>query len=322
MSDEAIQSASRPLAVELLRLARPKQWAKSVFVVVGPAYGWLSHDRPWPASTTLAEIAIPALVAAASFSLLSSGLYVFNDIFDAERDRAHPRKRRRPIASGAVPVRLAWWFAGALMLGSLVLLGALEGGTRWAVAAVLGLYAANVVAYTLVLKRLVIGDVMGLSMGFVLRVIGGCAAVGIWPSTWLLNCTFFLAMFLSFGKRLGERATMGDDVASVRQVQAAYTSDLLRMALVVTAVAALVTYSLYVQAHEVPRPGEFNLLWLTMLPATYGLLRCIVLLERGEYDDPTELAAGDRPFQVGLAAFGILTAVALWGSVGLGGGGT
>lgn len=308
MNGDAIQSdaAPRPIAIELLRLARPKQWAKSIFVLVGPAYGLMDMDRPWT------EVAWQAGIAAVSFSLLSSGLYVFNDIFDVERDRAHPRKRKRPIASGAVSISLAWWFAAALMLVAASFLALLDPSVRLAVGITLLAYAANVVIYTLVLKQMLIADVIGLSLGFVIRVIGGCLAVGIWPSTWLLNCTFFIAMFLAFGKRLGERATMGDDVEAVRKVQAAYTSDLLRMTVVVTAVGALVTYAGYVQAHEGPTPSGFNVLWLTVLPATYGLLRCIVLLERGEYDDPTELAAGDRPFQAGILVFGVITLAVLW----------
>ncbi|MBL8759458.1 MAG: hypothetical protein JNK35_13635, partial [Phycisphaerae bacterium] len=143
--------------------------------------------------------------------------------------------------------------------------------------------------------------------GFVLRVLAGCAAVLVVPSTWLLNVTFFIAMFLAFGKRLGERRTMGDDAAAARLVQAKYTDELLRMVVVVTGVATLLTYAGYIQSQEFGFTRGFNLLWLTMLPATYGLLRCIVLLERGDYDDPTELAAKDRAFQVAVVVFVGLT---------------
>jgi 4-hydroxybenzoate polyprenyltransferase len=155
----------------------------------------------------------------------------------------------------------------------------------------------------------VIADVVCLSLGFVLRVFGGCAAVGIAPTTWLLNCTLFFAMFLAFGKRLGERRTLGADAAAARTVQAGYTDDLLRMAVVVTGVATLVIYAAYVQSREAwvkdllaraihPHGAWFNVLWLTMLPATYALLRSIVLLERGRFDDPTELAVKDRATQL------------------------
>src|SRR5690606_21521931 len=125
-------------------------------------------------------------------------------------------------------------------------------------------------------------------------------------------------MFLAFGKRLGERRTMGREASAARGVQSAYTDDLLRMAVVVTAVATLLTYATYTQSQDdrframigvasdsVAAVGAetatgfgMNLLWLTVLPATYGLLRCIVLLEQGRYDDPTVLVTKDRPMQV------------------------
>ena len=129
------------------------------------------------------------------------------------------------------------------------------------------------------------------------------------PSTWLLNVTFFLAMFLAFGKRLGERRTMGDAAANARSVQSDYSDAFLQMAVVVTAVTTLLTYAGYVQAREADYTWGLNLLWLTILPATYGMLRCIVLVDRGTYDDPTELATHDRPFQLAMGLFALVTVV-------------
>jgi len=297
--------------LDFVRLARPHQWAKSVFVLVGPLYGLTdlveaAGQEGRSIRGEIVGVVVSALLAAGVFALVSSACYVVNDIVDAERDRLHPRKRSRPIASGAIGVGQARAFAGALALGAIVLVLLLP-GRRVAVAAWAATYAGNVMLYSFVLKRIVIADVMGLSLGFVIRVIGGCTAVGIGPSGWLLNSTFFIAMFLAFGKRLGERRTMGSAAAGARGVQSAYTDELLRMAVVVTAVAALVTYSAYTQDHAGAYTWGFNLLWLTMLPATYALLRCIVLLERGAYDDPTELAARDVPFQIAMAAFALVT---------------
>lgn len=286
-----------------MRLARPRQWAKSVFVVIGPAYAWANEiPVPW----------VSVAGAVVAFSLASSACYVVNDIVDREADRTHPRKRHRPIASGAVTPAGAWVFAVVLIAaaaGSLALVP-LGGAAGWSlpwVAGAAGLYVLNTLAYSFGLKRVVMLDVVSLAVGFVLRVLGGCAAAGIEPTSWLLNCSFFIAMFLSFGKRLGERRTAGADAPAVRGVQSAYTDDMLRMAVVVTAVAALVTYAGYVEAQEGRFRDGFNLLWLTILPATYGLLRCIVLLERGAYDDPTELAAHDRPFQAAAVLFAGIT---------------
>lgn len=311
-----------PLWLALLRLARPKQWSKSVFVAVGPFFG---------AATSVAELWSVAL-AMAAFALASSGCYVINDLRDAEADRLHPRKRRRPIASGRITPLVAKVYAVSLWIlagASVAAIGPLLTPTHaLGLAALLGLYVVNVSAYSLGLKRVPVIDVLSLALGFVLRVLGGCAAVGITPSTWLLNVTLFLAMFLAFGKRLGERRTLGEDAAAARAVQGVYTDELLRMMVVVTAVAMLLTYAGYVQDNEsrfvwmlgdrvlgsgaAPALG-LNLLWLTMLPATFAVLRCIVLLERGVYDDPTELATRDRNFQIAALVFGVLTAVlVLW----------
>lgn len=290
-------------------------------MLVGPAYAVID---PAPGSEPDWRGAIAAVVA---FGLAASGCYVFNDIRDREMDRAHPRKSRRPIASGAVRVPQAIVMAVVLLSASAaVAVGAgVATGVEAAVglAAVVGLYVVNVTSYSLWAKRVIMLDVVSLALGFVLRVIGGCVAAGIEPSVWLLNTTFFVSMFLAFGKRLGERRTMGEQVAEVRGVQAAYTNNLLRMAVVVTAVATLLTYAGYLQ-DKAPQFGSgLYLIWLTILPATYGLLRCIVVLESGLYDDPTELAVRDRPFQVAVGVFGLLTVAVLWferGAEGVGSG--
>ncbi|MCC6971590.1 MAG: UbiA family prenyltransferase [Phycisphaerales bacterium] len=296
--------------LDLIKLARPKQWSKSVFVLIGPLYGYAAGQSIDWRSVTFAIVA---------FALASSGCYIINDIRDAEADRAHPRKRHRPIASGAVSPNAGMVFS--------ILLFALAGvaatfGVSPAVALPtclwLVFYVLNVTFYSIGLKRVVVLDVISLASGFVLRVLAGCAAAGVEPSTWLLNSTLFVSMFLAFGKRLGERRTMGADVSAVRAVQSAYTDDLLRMVVVVTGVACLVTYAGYVQAQAERYTSHifgawgFNLLWMTVLPATYGLLRCIVQVERGIYDDPTELASKDRPFQAAVAIFVALTLVAIW----------
>jgi 4-hydroxybenzoate polyprenyltransferase len=264
-------------------------------------------------------IALEAAIAAIAFSLASSACYVINDIQDRETDRLHPRKRKRPIAAGHVSVPAAAIYAAALLAASTISILFLPEGRRFPVAACVALYIANVVAYSIYFKHKVIGDVVSLAVGFVLRVMGGCAAVGIFPTTWLLNVAFFLSMFLAFGKRLGERRTLAvaqgdaDDATRLtahRRVQSLYTDVLLQMVVVVTAVGTLMTYAGYVQAADISADFGINLLWFTLLPATYGMLRCIVLLEAGRYDDPTELAYKDRGFIVASIVFGMITVAA------------
>jgi 4-hydroxybenzoate polyprenyltransferase len=310
--DEAAPGSLRatPAWWSFLRLARPVQWSKSVFVLVGPLYGLRDLPPEARTSTRLIDLAISVALAAAAFALVSSACYVVNDLFDRVSDQAHPRKRSRPIACGQVGPGLAWAYAAGLTLAAAALVTVLEarGEGRW-VALALTVYALNVLLYSVWLKHVLIADVMCLALGFVLRVLGGCAAAAVQPSTWLLNVTLFLSMFLAFGKRLGERRTLGE-AAVHRRVQAGYTDALLQMAVVVTAVSTLLTYASYIQATETLVIG-FNLMWLTMLPAFYGLFRAIVLVEQGRYDDPTELAVHDRPFQTAGIVFVAITAVAL-----------
>jgi decaprenyl-phosphate phosphoribosyltransferase len=300
--------ATKPgLARGLLRLARPKQWSKSVFVAIGPFY-WLSDNTP----PDIGVFALDVLMACAAFALASSGCYVFNDLADVEEDRNHPRKKKRPIASGVVPEGLARWYGVALFAAALVLVAVLPSATRWVTGAFVLVYIANVMAYSARLKHIVIADVMSLSTGFVLRVLGGCAAISIAPSTWLLNVVLFLSMTLAFGKRLGERRSMEGDASAVRTVQSQYSDDLLRMAVVVTGVGTLLTYAGYVTTREADFAFHgFNLLWLTIIPATYALLRAMLLLEAGRHDDPTELAVEDRPFKAAALVFALMM-LGLW----------
>lgn len=309
------------LVLNLIKLARPAQWAKGVFVLIGPLYALADPSKhphiPW----------LNVACAFLAFGLASSGCYIINDLRDVEADRQHPRKSKRPIASGAVTPGAA--IALAFILFILAALAALAPAAAFInlaatastqssiwTAFLVAVYVFNTLAYSIRIKHLVILDVLSLSLGFVLRVLGGCAAAGVEPSSWLLNCTFFVSMFLALGKRLGELRSLGENAASVRGVLGVYTTDFLRMAVVVTAVACLVTYSGYVQSRAEQGTLHyagwgFNLLWLTMLPATYALLRTIVQMERGKYDDPTELAYKDNAFRIAVLVFALITAAVM-----------
>jgi 4-hydroxybenzoate polyprenyltransferase len=296
----------------LLRLVRPHQWVKSAFVVLGPLYGLRDLDRAdWP------RVIEHACIAAGVFALASSACYIFNDLKDAESDRHHPRKSKRPIASGAVSPALAVSLMTLLLASAGALSLLLPATTRPGTLLLTGLYVANVLLYSTTLKHFAIADVLSLSLGFVVRVVGGCVAVSIMPSTWLLNCTLFLAMFLAFSKRLGERRTAaagGYDASAARSVQSQYTDDLLRMSVVVTSVAALITYAFYVQSREAQFsftttliPAGINWLWISLLPATFALLRSMVLIERGTFDDPTEMFLKDPPLTLSAIIFVAIT---------------
>jgi 4-hydroxybenzoate polyprenyltransferase len=336
MTDHAANTgpsqASRPAptgAAAWFALVRPRQWTKNVFVLVGPAYGF-AVDRAvvhWP------HVALATL----AFCLVSSACYIINDARDVEADGFHPRKRRRPLASGAISVGAASVLCALLFVaGGAIAAWLWQRGTGMGFAALLAAYAANVVLYSLGMKRVVVLDVISLAMGFVFRVLAGCVAAGVTPSAWLLNCTFFVSMFLAFGKRLGERRVLEGGTAAehAREVHSVYTDASLRMFVVVTGVACLLSYAGYIQAQSARLIGTLGHaatstpgmpedasrllaalpLWLTLLPATYGLLRIIVLMDIGKFDDPTELVWRDRAAQAAIFVFAALTAWAMLGA--------
>lgn len=313
---DPVSEARRPLWLALVKAARVKQWSKSAFVLVGPVYGlgdMVAQGRD------IGQVVLAALLAALAFALASSACYIFNDLADREADRHHPRKCRRPIARGDISPRQAVVFGIALLLAAgLTVLALPSESSRLWVGISIGLHVFNVFSYSVLWKHIAIADVMSLSLGFVLRVMGGCAAVGIEPTVWLLNVTFFLSMFLAFGKRLGERRTLagesvegGSLAEQHRRVQGSYTDAMLQMSVVISAVLTLVVYAFYVQAREPALIVGFNLLWLTILPATFGLLRCILVLEHGLFDDPTELAYRDRSFQAAGLLFVVITVLVM-----------
>lgn len=307
----------------LFKLARPHQWIKSIFVLAGPAFAIGDHSLVIGDDGVQGTQLLWAITLAFfAFCLAASGCYVFNDLADVERDRVHPRKCRRPIASGRVSQGQAKVFGVSLLVIGLSLGFMVPGSVGWWVGGLVALYIVNVMLYTAIFKHMVIFDVLSLSSGFVLRVLGGCAAVAVTPSTWLLNATLFLSMFLAFGKRLGERRVMGaDDAGATRGVLLRYSDQILRMMVVVVGVATLLTYTGYVQSREhdmsiVLASGlggdfSFNLLWVTVMPAMLGLLRTITLIMDGRYDDPTELAIKDPVVRWSGVGFVVLTAGAV-----------
>ncbi|PCI09654.1 decaprenyl-phosphate phosphoribosyltransferase [bacterium] len=317
-------SPSGGLVSGMIRLARPHQWTKGIFVLIGPLFA-IADGKLQDMDRT--ELAMAVGLTFLGFCLAASGCYVFNDLADVERDRAHPRKKRRPLACGQVPVGMAKVFGICLLFVSLFSVMGVPAELRFWVLGLIVLYIINVMAYSSGLKHIVIVDVLSLSSGFVLRVLGGCAAVGVAPSTWLLNATLFLSMFLAFGKRLGERRHLGseEDATAVRDVQQHYSDQMLRMFVVVTGVATLLTYTSYVRSQEAQymytfatRQGSLdggfgmNLLWITVAPATLALLRTITLLMRGRFDDPTELALKDNMVRLTGLVFVASTVIVIW----------
>jgi 4-hydroxybenzoate polyprenyltransferase len=251
--------------LELLRLMRPHQWVKNLFVFTGLLFGHAWHDM---------QHVTGALIAFAAFCLVSSSVYVFNDIVDLEQDRMHPRKRRRPLAAGKVSLRAAIVLAGLLAAAGLVL-GNLASN---AVVFILVGYALMNVAYTLHLKHVVILDVFIIATGFMLRILAGTLGIGIPPSQWLLLCGLMVTLFLGFTKRRAEIIALNEDKASHRRVLEHYGPVLLDKMIGITAAGLIMSYSLYTMNPDTIRiHGTANLIY-TVPFVMYGVFRYIYLL--------------------------------------------
>lgn len=249
---------------------------------------------------------VKALVAVIAFCLASSATYLLNDTLDRDADRLHPRKRNRPVASGALSVRTALTTSvvlGAAALGLATALG-------WPFVLCVIAYLAITITYTLWMKHEVILDVMGIAAGFVIRVIAGAVAVDVQPSPWILICTGLLAMLLGFGKRRHEVLTLDDgDREAHRRVLSDYSKAFLDVMLASTATLTIAAYAVYTAAGS-----GTNWLLVTLPVVVYGVLRYLwLLLQRHQGGSPTEIAWTDRPIQASVAVWVIL-AVAVIGA--------
>ena len=284
--------------IDLLRLMRPHQWVKNSFVLTGLLFGHAWHD---PALVT------QVLFAFAAFCLVSSTVYVINDIVDIEQDRHHPKKRKRPLPSGKVTVSSAAIFA--------VLLGVTGFTLAYfaspTVVYILLAYAIMNLAYSLRLKHVVILDVFIIATGFMLRILAGTLGVGIPPSQWLLLCGLMVTLFLGFSKRRAEIIALSDDKTSHRKVLEEYSPVLLDKMIVVTAAGLIMSYSLYTMNPDTIRiHGTANLIY-TVPFVIYGVFRYIYMLHQQKSGgDPSSDIVRD-PHMIAVLAAWLLTTVLL-----------
>ncbi|MGR6034891.1 MAG: decaprenyl-phosphate phosphoribosyltransferase [Candidatus Nitrosoglobus sp.] len=254
---------------------RPYQWLKNSFVFVG-----IFFDHAWDNI----PIVIQVVAMAISFSLLSSAVYILNDLIDRESDRNHPTKQRRPLAAGIVSVKVAIGLAAVLVIISLGL------GLWVSQAALLILlgYVIMNLAYSFKLKHVVLLDVFIIAAGFLLRILAGTAGVGITPSRWLVLCSLMLTLFLGFAKRRAEIMTLHKGGTEHRRVLAYYSPILLDKMITVTAACVLMSYGLYTMSPETIQIHHTGNLIYTLPLVTYAIFRYIFLLHhRGKGGEPS-----------------------------------
>jgi 4-hydroxybenzoate polyprenyltransferase len=286
----------------LVEALRPKQWTKNLLLFVGPVFSQHLADR---------AVMLRVGVGFLAFSLLSGSVYLLNDLMDVEADRQHAKKRRRPIASGRLPIPVAWTALPILWLAVGVACWWL--GRPFALVA--GLYLASNLAYSFSLKHHVILDVFLIALGFVLRAIAGVELVrAVMPdvtlSPWLLVCTFFGALFLGVSKRRRELINAGGNASEQRAVLRDYTPDLLEVMLTVSATATLIAYALYTMAPATVAKFHTEALLYTVPIVAYGVFRYLYLVRVSESsEDPSAVLLSDRPIQATVLLF---LAVAVW----------
>jgi 4-hydroxybenzoate polyprenyltransferase len=278
----------------LLKTMRPRQWPKNIFI-----FAALVFDK----QLLNVEAFLRTLAGFVLFCLISSSVYIFNDLADVEADRQHPEKKNRPIAAGKLPVGVAWVAGVVLVIVSLSLAFLLAPSF----AAVLFIYFLLNVAYSKWLKHVPIIDVFVIAAGFVLRVHAGVTLIQVERfSPWLYVVMTLLSLFLGFGKRRAELALLAQGAGSHRKVLDGYTLPLLDQYIMIVSGTTIVAYSLY--TFSAPNVPKNDSMMLTIPFVVYTIFRYLYLIEvKHAGGAPEEILLSDRPFQIAM----ILWAVAV-----------
>jgi 4-hydroxybenzoate polyprenyltransferase len=282
----------------LWRSMRPKQWIKNVFLFAGLVF---TLDKQHPPQDLLL-----VLTGFVLFSLLSSSVYLVNDVADRAQDRLHPRKRKRPIAAGIVSPVLATWCAGGLALVALAASLALNRDFGL----IACLYFAITLAYSFRLKHVVILDVLALASGFVLRAAAGARVIDVPISPWLLVCTTLFALFLGLAKRRHELVLLAGDAGRHRKILDEYSVEMIDQMITIVTSSTLMAYSLYTFNSETAK-GHHRWLMITIPFVIYGIFRYLYIVQKkGGGGSPASDLLDDPPLLVNLVLW-VLTAATI-----------
>lgn len=275
----------------LIKAMRPRQWTKNAFV-----FAALVFDK----QLFNVDSFLRTLAGFALFCLISSSVYIFNDLADIEADRQHPEKKNRPIASGKLPVSAAWIAGIVLVIVTCVLAYLLAP----ALAFVVVFYFVLFMAYSKWLKHIPIVDVLIIATGFVLRVHAGVTLIEVERfSPWLYVVMTLLSLFLGFGKRRAELALLTDDAGSHRKVLDGYTLPLLDQYILIVSATTIVAYSFY--TFSAPNVPENHSMMLTIPFVMYTIFRYMYLIQVEHAGGaPEDILLSDRPFQIAMILWG------------------
>lgn len=296
-------SADPPKSIGLpkifIRVLRVKQWAKNLLVLAAPLFAQTADH---------AKFILPTAMAFLSMSLLSSATYICNDLIDVERDRQHPIKKNRPLASGAVSKTFAMTLGVLCLIAGLAIASFLGRGSLVIVLCYLALQAA----YNWRLKHIPIADVYALSIGFILRAGLGAAAIHVGISGWLLFCTGGLALMLGFAKRRNEFVLKGEDRSSSRASLAHYSKGALDALVCMFAAGSAICYAIYTVLSETAAHDPAII--LTSVFVFYGITRYVFLVFAvDEGGEPADVLFRDRHIIFSVVGFFVSAAIAMTG---------
>jgi 4-hydroxybenzoate polyprenyltransferase len=298
VSDEPgrARPARAPFPLVLLKALRPKQWIKNLLVFAG--FVFTLNERWRPFTPSMWHLLRESAETFALFSLVSSSIYLLNDVLDVEKDRQHPTKRNRPIASGALSPRVA--VVVALLLMPLCLAGAYL--LSPAFAGIVAGYLVMQFGYIFLFKHVVLLDVFILAIGFVMRAISGAVVIRTAISPWLYTVTLLGALFLGLVKRRAELMLLEGTAAEHRKILETYTPSLLDNLTSIVASSTIMAYSLY--TFTSPKLPANNLMMLTIPFVIFGMFRYVYLAHsRNAGGSPEEVFLKDRP---------LIATIALW----------
>ncbi len=288
----------------LVRTMRPRQWIKNAFIFGALVF---SENHLWRSPAAIITVVTGFFV----FCAAASSIYLINDIVDVDKDRAHPRKRNRPIAAGIVPIPLAA-IASVVLLVTAVLGAWLVDGDFDFMWIIITYLVVQGVLYSYVLKNIVIIDIFTIAAGFVLRAVAGAAVLDIAITPWLLLCMGLLALFLGLGKRRGELVLLDQGASSHRKILQEYSIEMIDQMLSIVTAATIIAYTLFTFTARTMPLEPYPVMMITVPIVIYAIMRYIYLIHHNhDGSSPDELVLKDVPLAIAIISWGITVIVLL-----------
>ncbi|CEI73906.1 decaprenyl-phosphate phosphoribosyltransferase [Romboutsia hominis] len=265
---------------QYIKLMRPHQYIKNLFVVAALIFSNNIGNL---------DLIYKTIIAFISFCLISSAVYVLNDIVDIEKDKLHPKKCKRPLASGKIKIKNAI----VLLIGLVAVALVLSSKINLKLTAIIFIYLINNLLYSFKIKNVVLLDVFSIAIGFILRVCAGSVAIGVELSSWIILCTFFLSLYLGLGKRKKEIEGLKNQAGEHRKILKEYNPEIINQMMGVVLSSVIVCYALY----STSNPDKPQMIYTTIF-VVYGVLRYNYIINTTEEGNPTDVVLKDRTLQI------------------------